>query len=129
KTLERELNTELFIRKGRQLELNDQGEKFIPYAQLILQTLKEGKNKLVKQTANNEIVFGANPITSQYFITKALALWKKNHPELRFKFISKSHEELVSLLLNDELDFAFMGAISNESVHQEPVFNNSIRLI
>lgn len=129
KALERELNTELFTRQGRQLKLNEQGHKFLPYAQQILHTLKEGKNNLVNQTKENKVVFGANPITSQYFMTHALALWKENHPNLHFKFISKTHDELMTLLLNDELDFAFMGEISNESVYQESVLDNSIKLI
>lgn len=129
KSLERDLDTELFTRHGRQLKLNEQGHKFLPYAQQILQTLKEGREKLVKQTKKNEIVFGANPISSQYYITKAFASWRKSHPNLHFKFISKTHDELMTLLLNDELDFAFLGEVANSGVYQESVLDNSIRLI
>ncbi|RIJ64414.1 LysR family transcriptional regulator [Rummeliibacillus sp. POC4] len=129
KSLERELNSELFIRQGRNLVLSSQGKEFIPYAQQILQTLREGKRQLKHQGAQNEIVIGANVITSQYFIPHALTSWKKEHPQLHFKFTATTNDELITKLLNHQVNFAFMRAIRDEGIHQEPVLDNSVRLI
>jgi LysR family transcriptional regulator, low CO2-responsive transcriptional regulator len=129
KALENELNTELFTRQGKHLVLNQQGKEFIPYAQTILQTFREGKRQLRKQSAQNEIIFGANTITSQYFIPYALSKWKNENPGLRFKFISSTNDSLITMLLNQEIDFAFMRAMPNEGIHQEVVLDNTVGLI
>ncbi len=129
KSLERELNTELFIRQGRNLTLTYQGKEFIPYAQSILQTLREGKRQLKQKSAQDKIVFGANMITSQYFVPYALTTWKRNHPQLRFKFTGTTNDELISKLLNHQIDFAIMRAMDNEGIQQEPILDNSVRLI
>lgn len=129
KSLERELNTELFIRQGRNLVLTSQGKEFIPYAQQILKTLREGKRQLKQHSTQNEITIGANVITSQYFIPHALTYWKKSHPNLRVKFTATTNDELITKLLNHQVDFAFMRSIRNEGIYQEPVLDNSVRLI
>ncbi|MED3662733.1 LysR family transcriptional regulator [Ureibacillus sp. FSL K6-8385] len=129
KALERELNTELFIRQGKQLILNQQGKEFIPYAQQILKTFREGKSNIRNKRDHNEIVFGANFITSSYFIPHALVLWKKENPDFNFKFITGTNEELIVKLLNHEIDFAFTKPFSNDNIIQEVALDNSIQLV
>ncbi|MBO2536658.1 LysR family transcriptional regulator [Rummeliibacillus suwonensis] len=129
KTLERELSTNLFIRQGKNLILTSQGKEFIPYAQQILKTLREGKLQLKQQTAQNEIVIGSNVITSQYFIPHAITLWKRAHPQLRFKLTATTNDDLITKLLNHQVDFAFMRLMGNEGIHQEALLDNSVRLI
>ncbi|WP_147370414.1 LysR family transcriptional regulator [Lysinibacillus yapensis] len=128
KSLENELNTELFSREGKNLILSQQGKEFIPYAQQILQAYRDGKKQLSKESAQNEIVFAANTITSHYFISYALSKWKIQNPGLRFKFISSSTDDLISKLLNHEVDFAFIRLMSNEGIHQEALLDNSVHL-
>lgn len=129
KSLERELNVELFTRKGKHLILNQHGKDFIPYAEQILQTFRQGKNQIRKKTNQNEIVFGANSITSNYFIPHALVTWKKENPNINFKFVSGTNEELMAKLLNHEIDFAFTKEMSNEKVEQKVVLDNSVQLV
>ncbi|WP_269919533.1 LysR family transcriptional regulator [Caldifermentibacillus hisashii] len=129
KSLERELNVELFTRQGKNLILNQHGKDFIPYAEQILQTVRQGKNQIRKKTKQNEIIFGANSITSNYFIPHALVIWKNDYPDINFKFISGSNDELIVKLLNHEIDFAFTKQMSNEKVEQQVVLDNSVQLI
>lgn len=129
KSLERELNVELFTRQGKHLILNQNGKDFMPYAEQILQTFRQGKNQIRKKTNQNEIVFGANFITSNYFIPHALVTWKKENPNLSFKFVSGSNEELIAKLLNHEIDFAFTKQLTNEKVEQQVVLDNSVQLV
>ncbi len=129
KTLERELNADLFIRQGKNLILTQQGKEFIPYAHQILTTLREGKRQLKQQVMQNEIVIGSNVITSQYFIPHAITLWKKEHPQLRFKIIATTNDDLISKILNHQVDFAFMRSVGNEGIRQEEMLDNSVKLI
>ncbi|MEX3624633.1 LysR family transcriptional regulator [Viridibacillus arvi] len=129
KTLERELNTELFERQGRGVILTQQGKDFIPYAQQIIQTFNDGKQQMKHRENQHEIVIGANIITSQYFIPFALPFWKMQNPELRFKFVSATNDVLLEKLLNKQIDMAFMKQLTSEGIQQDSILDNSVRLI
>lgn len=129
KTLERELDTELFERRGRSIILTDKGKDFLPFAEQIIRTFQQGKKQLKKGVDRDEIVIGANLITSQYFIPFALPLWKKAHPNVRFKFISASNDVLVDKLLRKQVDIAFIKEVSHDALQQKPLLDNSIRLV
>lgn len=128
-TLERELDTQLFARKGRRLVLTERGREFIPYAEQIIQTLKEGKQMLKERNEQEEIVIGANIITSQYFIPFALPLWKLSNPGLQFKFVSASNDVLLEKVLRQQVDLAFMKEISNDGLQKHQLLDNSVRLV
>lgn len=129
KTLERELDTELFKRQGRGITLTDKGKDFVPFAEKIISTFQQGKKKLKKGSVYEEIVIGANIITSQYFIPFALPLWKKANPALRFKFISAPNEALVEKLLHKELDIAFIREVTHDGLQNYELLDNSVRLV
>lgn len=129
KTLERELDTELFTRQGRGIALTEKGKAFIPYAEKIIHTFHQGKKQLKKGPVQEEIVIGANIITSQYFIPFALPLWKKAHPELRFKFTSAPNDVLVDKLLQKELDLALIREVSHDGLQRHELLDNSVRFV
>lgn len=129
KTLERELSTELFTREGRGLILTDQGRAFIPYAEQIIQTYKEGKKQMREQNEQEEIVIGANVITSQYFIPFALPLWKKRNPDVRFKFVSGTNDMLLEKLLHKQVDIGFIRNLSHDDLQTCEALDNSVKLV
>jgi LysR family transcriptional regulator, low CO2-responsive transcriptional regulator len=129
KTLERDLGIELFLRKGRSLRLSEEGKAFIPYAEKILFTYHQGKKLLKKEDNPEEIVIGANIITSQYFIPFALPFLKKANPQLRFKFVSAPNEVLLDKLLQKQVDIAFMKDITHRGIQKHELLNNSVRLV
>lgn len=129
KTLERDLGIELFLRKGRSLRLSEEGKAFIPYAEKILFTYHQGKKLLKKEDNPEEIVIGANIITSQYFIPFALPFLKKANPQLRFKFFSAPNEVLLDKLLQKQVDIAFMKDITHRGIQKHELLYNSVRLV
>jgi DNA-binding transcriptional LysR family regulator len=129
KTLERELETDLFERQGRGIILTEKGKAFVPFAEKIIHTFQQGKKQLQKGCKYEEIAIGANIITSQYFIPFALPLWKKANPDLRIKFISAPNEVLVKKLLQKELDIAFMREVSHDGFESRELLDNSVRFV
>src|SRR4051794_35218884 len=129
KTLERDLGIELFLRKGRSVTLTAEGKSFIPYAEQIIRTYHQGKKLLKKDNNPEEIVIGANIITSQYFIPFALPFLKKGNPQLRFKFISAPNDILLDKLLHKQVDIAFMKDVTHHGIQKHELLNNSVRLI
>ncbi|MED3688342.1 LysR family transcriptional regulator [Peribacillus butanolivorans] len=129
KTLENELDSILFERQGRGIILTEKGKAFIPFADQIIRTYQQGKKQLKKGSYREEITIGANIITSQYFIPYALPLWKKENPDLRFKFISAPNDALVDKLLQKQVDIAFMKDVTHSGLQNHKVLDNSIRLV
>jgi DNA-binding transcriptional LysR family regulator len=129
KTLESELDSVLFERQGRGIILTEKGKAFIPFADQIIRTFHQGKQQLKTGSELEEITIGANIITSQYFIPFALPLWKKENPNLRFKFISATNDALMEKLLQKQVDIAFMKDITHSGLQNYKTLDNSIRLV
>ena len=129
KSLEKELDTELFARSGRGLLLTEQGRKFLPYAEQIVQMVEEGKKQIKERDDQKMIVIGANPITSQYFIPFALPLWKRSNPRLRFKFVSEANEVLIEKVLRNKIDIAFINNMETSEVKKHLKLDNSLKLV
>jgi LysR family transcriptional regulator, low CO2-responsive transcriptional regulator len=129
KTLERDLGIELFLRTGRSLTISEEGKAFIPYAEQIIGTYQQGKKLLKKEDNPDEIVIGANIITSQYFIPFALPFLKKANPQLRFKFHSATNDVLLNKLLQKQVDIAFMKDVTHRGIQKHELLNNSVRLV
>lgn len=129
KTLERDLDIELFLRKGRNVILTEEGRSFVPYAEQILRTYQQGKKLLNKGNHQDEIVIGANTITSEYFIPFALPFLKKTIPHFRFKFISAPNDELLDKLLQKQVDIAFMKDATHDRIQSHRLLDNSVCLV
>ena len=129
KTLERDLDIELFVRKGRRLTLNEAGKTFVPYAEQIINTYHQGKKLFKKDPQQEVMVIGANTITSQYFVPFALPFLKRANPHLRFKFISAPNDVLLEKLLQKQVDIAFMKEFSHNMLQNDEILDNSVRLV
>lgn len=129
KTLERELDQQLFDRSGRGISLTEKGREFLPYAEQIVQTYEQAKKLLRKEPAQKECLIGANLVSSQYFLPAALPLWKKTFPDWRFTIVSASNDLLVEKLLRKELHIAFMKETVHDALEQLPLLDNSVRLV
>ena len=68
-SLERELDCQLFDRIGKQVHLTDDGRKFLPYAQQLLQTFQKSKIHLKQKKAlPNELRIGCTVSVSNYMM-------------------------------------------------------------
>ncbi|MFD9627677.1 LysR family transcriptional regulator [Peribacillus muralis] len=129
RTLESELDSELFERQGRGIILTEKGKAFIPFAEQIIRTFQQGKKQLKAGSDLEEITIGANIITSQYFIPFAIPYWYRENPNLRFKFISATNDVLKEKLLQKQVDIAFMKDVTHSGLQNHKILDNSIRLV
>ncbi len=129
KALEKELDTELFNRHGRRMTLTEKGKAFVPYAEQMIHSYRQGKKQLKGGNNQKEIVIGANIITSQYFIPFALPLWKQAHPHLHFTFISASNDVLIDKLLKKQVDVALIKDVLHNRLQNHEILDNSVRLV
>ncbi|MEW9701372.1 LysR family transcriptional regulator [Paenibacillus sp. SI8] len=128
-SLERELNTLLFEREGRNFTLTEKGKQFLPYAQQILQTFKKGKQQLQNlSAAPNELRIGCTISVSNYVIPEVLPLIKKKYRHLQIKLSTAPTESILEKLLNKELDIGFVRNVTHPHVDSTGYYEDPIRL-
>lgn len=110
KRLEEELQTSLFYRKGRKLELTPAGTVLLEYANKLLQLEKQA-GIAVRQVgqAVGEIRIGSMESFAAVRMPGLLQNLMKAHPNLVPKVQSSTTGQLVEDVLNHKLDCAFVG--------------------
>ncbi|NOV02892.1 LysR family transcriptional regulator [Paenibacillus planticolens] len=128
-SLERELDCRLFDRIGKQISLTDEGRKFLPYAQQLLQTFQKSKIQLKqKRTLPNELRIGCTVSVSNYIIPEFVPKMKRKYPDVNFKLTTAVTDDIVNKVLNRELDVGFVRNISHPNLLSTKVYEDPIRL-
>lgn len=116
-SLERELNTELFHRAGKQVVINEQGKLFLPYAENILQSYHEAKLKLHQPLQTpNELKIGCAISISNYIIPEILPSFKKSFPDVKVKILTGHSNDLLDKVLNKEVDFGIVRTVTHPKI-------------
>lgn len=129
KSLERELNVELFYRDARSVILSEKGKDFLPFATQIVQTFQQGKKQLQETQTTNEVCIGTNGVTAQYFLAYALPKWKESFPHMRFQIITGSTTILLEKLQSHQIDIGFMQYVHQQGVCNELLLSNAVKLV
>ncbi|MFJ8099287.1 LysR family transcriptional regulator [Lysinibacillus sp. NPDC096212] len=129
KSLERELNVELFHRDGRSVILSDKGKDFVPFATQIVQTFEQGKKQLEETKESDEVCIGTNGVTAQYFLAYALPKWKKKFPHLRFQIITGSTAVILEKLQSHQIHLGLVQYVHKEGICNELLLSNAVKLV
>ena len=108
-TLENELNTKLFSRSTRLVELTLDGQAFISYAQKMIETEQQAKMRFGDPKGHSfellSIGTGSHTLFSD--MVPILAELANHHPNLHPKLFVATHERLFHMLDNDSVRVAF----------------------
>ncbi|GEO68166.1 LysR family transcriptional regulator [Levilactobacillus acidifarinae] len=111
KSLEEELNTTLFIRGHRELILTKSGKIFQRKAEQLLKILDQTKSE-IQQTDTTELVgtitIGCTQTNVAKFMSKVIALFKNEHPSVKFNIYDLSVKDIKSYLDDGMLDIGFI---------------------
>lgn len=105
KRLERELDVRLFARSTRSLRLTIEGEQYLPNAQSVLDTLKDGREKLRRESAELRGVLqvAAPSDLGRNVLLPWLSGFRREHPTLSMRlFLS----DQVADMFRDPVDVA-----------------------
>jgi DNA-binding transcriptional LysR family regulator len=128
-SLERELDCRLFDRLGKQVQLTEKGRQFLPYAQQLLQIYRKGKQHIQKQrTIPHELRIGCTASVSNYMIPELLPKLKAQYPGLHIKITTAVTDDIVSKVLNRELDIGFVRNVSHPNLQSVKYYEDPIRL-
>ncbi|GGH61764.1 LysR family transcriptional regulator [Paenibacillus silvae] len=128
-SLERELGCKLFDRLGKQIVLTDEGRKFLPYAQQVLQVLQKGRQKIQQRRTTPEALrLGSTVSVSNYVIPDFLPRIKATYPEVNIKLTTATTDQLIAKLLGQEIDLAFVRKVMHPAIRTVAYYEDPIQL-
>lgn len=107
--LEKELNTRLFTRTPKGVNLTSEGELLYEYINSAINLIDSGEKKLLdsQNLLRGELKVGAGDTISKYFLLPYLESFHKQFPNINLKVINRTTFELCRLLKTGEIDVAF----------------------
>ena len=117
KELERQLNTKLFIRDKKKVELSEAGEKLVYYVKKAFDNITMAENLIneKEKELTGTIRIGIYSHISLFMLPKIMKEFNTKHPFAKFNIYSTSNAEMLEKLRNRELDFVVL---------QYPIFVN-----
>lgn len=129
--LERALGEDLFERGGRGVRLTDAGQAFLPYAERILQTLREGRDAVeeVRNVHLGSLHLGSALTISTYVLPKILRTFSRRYPGVRISIRTGRSEQVLNMLLADEVQAALVRSLHHPDIEAVHLYDDEIVLV
>lgn len=107
KALEKELNVTLFARKGKEIQLTEEGETVVKYARRMRSLVTTMKQALEDERHSvHRLTIGVTPTAEHNIISQVLAMYCREQPGLHITIISDSIKNIYDKLRVYELHLA-----------------------
>lgn len=109
KTLEQQLEVELFKRKARTLKLTDAGNVLLPMAREIVESSIRATERmeLMKEQVHGHLIVGYNTAPGKYVLPVLLAKFNEVYPLVRFSCKVLPQDQALDMLSKGDIHFAF----------------------
>lgn len=118
KELETELGVQLFTRTTKCVLLNEYGQKFLPYAQCILnvesECLRAFSNEVLRM--NGQLRIGVTVLDGRYEYMSIFSEFQKKHQNYQISFIESCDSALAESVTNGLCDFAVVFSQPNKQL-------------
>lgn len=130
KKLEEELGTPLFERSNQFVKLTPAGEKFLPYAVSILDTVRNGMNVIQEdqKEIRGVVHLGVIPTICPYLVPEILPRIRKLEPLLQIQLYEETTSVLLEKIKEGKIDMGLLSLplrdsnFSYQSIGKEPFF-------
>nr|WP_255570202.1 LysR substrate-binding domain-containing protein [Cohnella sp. CFH 77786] len=108
--LEEELGAQLFMQKGRNVQLTPVGQLFLRRAESILTDLDRAVTEIHEflDPEAGEIRLGFPHSLGYHLVPRVVAAFRKLHPNVKFRFRQGMYASLIRDVLDAEVDLAFI---------------------
>ena len=112
--MEDELETVLFDRSQRSIQLNEYGQRFYPFAKQILRSYEDGTSALkeMREVDRDSVTVAYNPLLGQYGVVEILTDFSAQYPH--HTLVPMESYNSMELLSNKKCDFAFVSETEAE---------------
>lgn len=107
--LETELDTKLFIRTNRKIQLTDQGQYFLKHSREIVSLVDKTINNINNsEEIQGDIYIGGGETQAFKMVAKTMQNLLKKHPKVKFRLFSGNADDIYSKMSNGLLDFSIL---------------------
>lgn len=130
--LENSLGMDLFVQRGRQVELTDAGRSLFDYADRIFHLVSRAERAMseYKDLERGQVLLGAGITVGCRLIPQALKSFQRKHPHIEVSLCLGNSSTIERMVSCGDLDLGFTaGEIKNPALHVEPVFREELVLV
>ncbi|KGX86631.1 LysR family transcriptional regulator [Pontibacillus litoralis] len=123
--LERELDTRLFNRTSRGVNLTNEGSLLFEYAHSAINLIDAGEEKMIefKRLATGELKIGVGDTISKYFLLPYLETFHNKFPNIKLKIVNGTTDELIAVLKSGKVDIVICNfPIDDPTLELRPCF-------
>ena len=131
-SLEKELNSRLFVRNTKEVHLSQSGETLYTYAKqmLLLQDKIEEAFATKEESDKQCITIAASTIPAQYLLPGILVAFNAKYPEQQFKIVETDSAKVVEHVLNHTADVGFAGTtLDKKTCKHIPFYQDELVVI
>lgn len=109
-TLEKELQTQLFVRQPKGVSLTTEGELLHQHIHLALSIITGAENQLAncKELIDGELTIGAGDTLSKHYVLPYIAKFHQLYPGVNIKVVNRTSKETIELLKSGQIDIGFV---------------------
>lgn len=117
--LEKELNTQLFIRQSKGVILTKEGKILHQHIAEALSLITNGENLITHQhhLTTGELAIGAGDTISEHYIMKYIVAFHKLYPYVTIRMVNRTSLEIIELLKTGQIELGFINMpLTDESI-------------
>lgn len=117
--LEKELQTQLFIRQSKGVILTKEGQMLHQKIAQALSLITSAENQLAHfhKLSVGELLIGAGDTLSENYLMPYLVKFHQQYPQVKIKMVNRTSLEIIDLLKNGDIDLGFV----NMPLHDEAI--------
>lgn len=130
--LEKELELQLFFRRGRQVTLTDAGRRLFLYVEKIISLYNEAKKEMLqlKDLETGELSIGASTTIANYLLPPILAIYQKRNPNIKINLNVGNSSQIEQMALENKVDIGLIAGKHQSSIlYQEQFAEDELFLI
>jgi LysR family transcriptional regulator, regulator for metE and metH len=132
KDLEKELGVGVFSRKGKKLELSEEGARFLQSGEKILMELQLLEKDILqfRRGESGTIKIITQCYTAYHWLPRIIKYYKGINPGIDIHVVSAATQLPLEYLLKGDLDLAIIrNKLDNPQIHYEPIFEDRLFVI
>jgi DNA-binding transcriptional LysR family regulator len=129
--LEQELGTELFYRLSKGVTLTDVGKTFLPYAEKVVDTLRQADIAIRDSTHSyiGRLHLGAARVISTYVLPDILKVFREKYTGVDLAIKTGRSSQVLRMLLDDEVDIAITRSLHHPQLESFHIYDEQIVLV
>ncbi|HWO93786.1 MAG TPA: LysR family transcriptional regulator [Dehalococcoidia bacterium] len=130
-SLEKELDEEMFERTGRGVRLTEAGSVFLPYAEMLLRTLRDGRDALdsLRNAEFGNLRLGTAFTISAYVLPGILRNFCARYPGVEVSVRTGRSEQVLQMVLADDVQVGLVRALQHPEIESIPLHEEEIVLV